>query len=203
MRPSLRAVPVALLAASIAACGDSPTETEDLLTQQESLAVYSQVSVAIAQALANVSYSAPSAGGPSAAPVPFSGSMSYSGSCTAAGNVIVTGSYEGSYDSEATSYTYDYDMTMDFSGCRSSGEGGEITIDGDPNLVVTGSYDWTGTTYHYTYEQHGGISFVTGDGRSGSCGIDYTATIDWDGTTSSVTIVGSFCGVDMSVASTS
>jgi hypothetical protein len=202
MRPSLRAVPLALLATFVAACGKSPTEGGDQLTQQESLALYAEVSLAISQALANVSYSAPPAGGPSATSTPFGGSMSYSGACSAGGSVSVSGSYDGSYDTDVSNYAYNYTMTMDFAACQSNAQSGEFSIGGDPNLVVTGSFSWTGTTYHYTYSEQGGVSFQTSDGRSGSCQINYSATADYNGTTASVNLNGNICGTDISVAST-
>ena len=202
MRASSRALPLTLLATLVVACGKSPTDAGDQLTQQESLAIYAEVSLAIAQALSSVSYSAPPQGGPSATSVPFSGSLSYSGPCTAGGNVSVAGSYDGSYDNAVTNYTYNYDMTMTFGSCKSSGAGGVFTITGDPDLTVTGGFTWTTGTYHYTYSERGGVSFSTSDGRSGSCGISYDATADYSGSATSVILTGNICGVDISVAST-
>jgi len=202
MRCSAKVVVLSLFAMPLASCGKSPTDAgSDQLTQQESLALYSEISVAISQALANVSYSGSPARAPSAAPTAFSGSINSNTACTAGGTSTVTGSYNGTYDAQVTDYTYSYDMTMDFNSCQSSGQASQFTINGDPNLTIKGDFHWTGTTYDYTYTEQGGVAFTTSDGRSGSCQINYNSTVTFDGTKSTINLTGSVCGTDISVAS--
>jgi hypothetical protein len=201
MRRSAQVVLLCLLSLPLASCGKSPTDAGgDQLTQQESLALYSEISLALSQALANVSNSGSPARAPAAAPTTFSGSINSSTACSAGGTAAVIGSYNGSYDTQGTDYTYSYDMTMAFNSCQTSGQASQVTITGDPSLTITGDFHWTGTTYDYTYTEQGGIAFTTSDGRSGSCQISYSSTVTYDGTKSSVSLTGSVCGTDISAA---
>lgn len=203
MRRSLRVLSLCLVTIPLASCGRSPTDAGgDRLTQQESLALYSELSLAVSQALTSVSSTQSPAQAPSATSTTFSGSIDSTVPCTAGGTGTVTGSYNGSYDAQVTTYSYSYDLTMDFNSCQSSGQGTQFTITGDPNLTISGDFNWTGTTYDYTYTEQGGIAFTTSDGRSGSCQINYSSTATYDGTKLSVNLQGSICGTDISVAST-
>lgn len=201
MRASLRVVALSLFAVVATSCGKSPTKVSDQLTQQESLAVYSELSVAIGQALANISYSPSGAPGPAATSVAFSGPITATATCSVGGTVDVSGSYDGTYNTDSTTYTYNYSMTITPSSCEGASQTTQFTINGDPSLTISGNFHWTGTAYSYTYTEQGGIAFTTSDGRSGSCQISYTSTVSYDGTTSTVNVTGSVCGTDISVAS--
>ena len=201
MRTLPKAVCLIVFAMLVSSCGKSPTQVSDQLSQQEALALYSEISVAISQALANVSFSGAAARSPSAITQAYSGSMKSTAPCNAGGAIDVTGTYNGSIDTDAGTYSYDYQMTMVPNACKASGGASQFTIGGDPNLTISGAYHFDGTTYDYTYNQQGGVSFTTSDGRSGSCQISYTTTVAYDGVKSTAEVKGSICGIDMSVAS--
>jgi hypothetical protein len=196
---------LAALATVQAGCGGkgSTENTDTKLTAQESSAVYTAISLAVAQAFSHVSYGAPP-NGPSPASSTFSGPVNASGTCSAGGTSSVTGNYSGNLNSGTGgtyTYEYNYTFTLSFNGCKVQSGTETISLEGNPNLTVTGnyngSYNGSATTFHYEYDQNGGIQFDINDGRSGTCTIDYTVTADYNGTKTSGSASGSICGTNI------
>ncbi len=104
------------------------------------------------------------------------GNISGSGPCPAGGTASVSGNAGG------TAPTMTFDVTATFSGCKTT------------NFTVGGSFRETGSintsTFAGSVTVTGSLSVSTTDGRSGSCGMNFTVTF----TSMSATATGTICG---------
>jgi hypothetical protein len=199
---------LAALATLQAGCGgEGSTENSNArMTAQESAAVYGAISLAVAQAFSNVTYGTPPAHAPSTTSSTFSGPVNASGACSAGGTTSITGLYSGNLNAGtggSYSYNFNYTFTLAFNNCKFPSGTETITLQGNPNLILTGNFNGisnrTSQSYHYEYDQNGGVRFGISDGRSGNCSIDYTVTADYNGTATTGSASGTICGITISI----
>jgi len=174
----LRRAAVALVAFTIAACGDS-TGPSSNLTQE-------QVSDLLDAMSAVSSYG--SIPGTALAVVTTSETVDCPNGGTAAVNSTV--------NENPTAGTATIQVTQIFSGCKATSSHGRVwTFDGDPNIVTSVSTTYNATTGAFSVNgtQKGGIKFAS-DLGSGSCAVDLTVTFSGNETSFNGSVSGSACG---------
>lgn len=200
------AVLVAGVAVFATGCGDSVTGTTgDAVTQAEAEALAEALSQSGIETLGNLQKT----GGPALAPAAsVTTTLDATDTCDGGGTVSVKGKV--TVNTTTSGGTVDLDFTETPSGCQVTAElsGGAVvfTLTGNPNINVKGSFTLTTTTEGASYTgsltYKGGIDWSSDDGRSGTCGVDlsasYTATFTQTGFSGSATQSGTVCGVSVS-----
>ena len=174
----IRRASVALVAFSLAACGDSTGPSANLTEEQvgDMLDAMSAVSnfgsvPGTAMAVVTVSETVDCPNG---------------GTATASGTVT-----ENTLAGTAT-----VQFTQSFNGCKATSSAGRVwTFDGNPNIVTNLATTYNATTgaYSITGTQVGGIK-VSSEVGSGSCDINITISFSGDPNSFNGSISGSACG---------
>ena len=138
-----------------------------------------------------------------AEPVPINRSFTGTRQCPAGGSVAVAGTASGELDWAARSLTIETTATRTENACaipaRKQG-GATLTLNGNPNVVVTGRQKIVAgqPVGPQTLTQKGGFTWSSSDGRSGSCTLDLTSTLDF--ATQTYTVKGTMCGQTVDVS---
>ena len=194
----------AALALLTAACGDSPTATTgDALTEAEVMEIAQDVFNGVGEMFSGI--------GPQRSailpaglhlsimsPVPINITVNESGPCGGDGTASVSGSIEGTLDNETGAGNLEFDVTQSATNCVIVGATHSYTVSGEPNLHLTGSFESDGgDTFSGSFSLVGGLTFEVNDGRTGTCGVDVTVTVNATGTSFSGTASGTMCGVTL------
>lgn len=203
------------VAVPLAACGgdDGVGLSGDPLTDAEAQAL---AQVVMSQGLeasqeAEAAASAARTAGTSGASVPIEYDVDVTAPCPLGGTYNVAGSLDGDVtfvDAEIQTLDATYSLQHNHSGCgvpvQIDGSEVDFTLDGRPD--VTHTYDISvdaGSSLELSGIIQGAVDWATGDGRSGTCPIDFT--IDVSGfslseTTGSLSVAvdGVVCGVSIS-----
>lgn len=134
----------------------------------------------------------------SQAAVPISESFDETFPCEGGGTVTLEGEISGNVDDETFEGDLDIDLTEDLHACVVEGQNITATVNGEPNIRLRGTFVIESESISAEFTYVGGFSFVTDDGRSGTCGIDIssTLTISGAGTGSlATTTTGTLCGI--------
>jgi hypothetical protein len=112
--------------------------------------------------------------------------------CPGGGDVKLEGTHVVTSDPATHSGSVSFNATRTEEACVVRHEGVSITVNGNPNTVLTANQSWTnGTRGIRTATKKGGFTFSTSNGRTGSCSVDVTAT--WDPATHTLHVVGTVC----------
>jgi len=114
--------------------------------------------------------------------------------CAPAGNVAVAGTVGGSVDAVARTGTVQANLGVTHQGCTvKTDDGATFTLNGDPkvDVVLTAASSAGGLTA-FQLTQKGAFTWNRGDGSSGRCTLDVTASLVAG--TQNVKLSGTFCG---------
>ncbi len=177
----------AVIACLTAGCGDDEsTGPSSAISDEGALAL---ANVVLASTVSALESPAPN---PSvAAPVAINVQLSRTHACPAGGNIGVSGSLTGSFDSETGSGSAWLQVLATYTDCGVEAAGVNYVANGDPYLTVTGSFTWLGgvPATQQTVRIGGALSL---NGRF--CAINLTILYATAGSSSS-SISGTVCGV--------
>lgn len=193
---------IAVLAISTVACGDSKDPTTltggDELTAQEAAFL---VGFFASEALGSTQQQLPggSGVGPATAPTPFDVDVSFNAPCPLGGSVDFSGAMEGEVDAEAGSMAVSIATSQVHAACGVEVEGVSVFVTGAPGLDFSANIAAQGDPPQgsLTASWSGGFSWETSDDRSGTCGVELSASQDLAVGSGSVT--GTFCGASIDV----
>ena len=132
----------------------------------------------------------------SGAPITIDYALTIVNDCPAGGTLGVSGAISGTIDDQTFAGDLDLGLTTSASACAIAHEQTMITIDTDPDLVLNGSFafDQGQLVGEAVFTYVGTVSWVTDDGRSGSCSYDVLVTATGDG---SLAQSGTVCGTSI------
>jgi len=174
----IRRASVALVAFTLAACGDSTGPRANLTEEQVSDMLDAMSAVS--------SFGSVPGAGMAVVTVSETVDCPNGGTATASGSV----------NENQAAGTATVQVTQSFSGCKATSSSGRVwTFDGNPNIVTSMSTTYNQTTgaFSITGTQIGGIR-VASDLGSGSCDINLSITFTGDADSFSGSINGSACG---------
>ncbi|HXG72933.1 MAG TPA: hypothetical protein VNJ04_20245 [Gemmatimonadaceae bacterium] len=127
-------------------------------------------------------------------PTPINNAFTYTRACPKGGNVTVAGTMTGSADRATQDISVASTATRTDANCAFQTRDGVLTLNGNPNVVVksTTSIVAGKPAGLQTSSQKGAFTWTRSTGGSGSCLVDITSSVD--PATSTVTVVGSYCG---------
>jgi hypothetical protein len=121
--------------------------------------------------------------------------------CPQGGSVKLEGTHVVTTDPATHSGSAQFNATRTESACAVGRGDVVITVNGNPNTVLTANQTWTnGTPGVRTATAKGSISWSTSNGRSGTCNIDVTHT--WTPSTHTLHVVGQICNRTVDVTKT-
>lgn len=202
-RASLLALAMAGLAL-VTACGDDDpvaTNSGDQLTEAE----LQQIAPELFQILGGVlggdfsGGGAPlTAPGTSAAVVPFSQNVDMTAPCEGGGTASVTGSVSGDVDDQTNAATMDLNATQTLDSCLVMGDAVAVTVSTAPPLEITAHLESDGdSSISVSSTTEGGLSFLTDDGREGTCYLNFTSDVSVTSQSASYSVNGEICGVSV------
>lgn len=190
------------VALAAGACGDGPTETSgDPLSEAEVQEVAAEIFAELSGIFSGDFSPRQSALLPAGlnlsvtASVPIHVTIDESGPCGGDGTASVSGSIDGQVDDASGEGNLEFDITQGFNDCVIEGELHSYTVSGQPNIHLTGSFEAAEQSLSGSFTLVGGFAFTVDDGRSGTCGVDVTATVNISGDSFSSTAQGTVCGV--------
>ena len=137
----------------------------------------------------------------SSTPVPINTSFSITRQCPQGGQTAFEGSIIGSGDRVAHSLTIDATATRTDTKCAFNTRDGVLTLSGNPNVAYTGHLNIVNAALVGLQTQtHNGSFTWSRTGGSGTCDVDITS--QYDPSTKTLTIKGSFCGHVIDVTKT-
>jgi len=137
----------------------------------------------------------------SSAPVPINTSFSITRQCPQGGQTAFVGSIIGSGDRVAHSLTIDATATRTDTKCAFNTRDGVLTLSGNPNVAYTGHLNIVNAApVGLQTQTHNGSFTWSRTGGSGTCDVDITS--QYDPSTKTLTIKGSFCGHVIDVTKT-
>ncbi len=151
----------AALGLSVSACGGDDDVTGansgDQLTTTESLAVFSELQLALSSAL-----TAPMAAA-AAEPIPNT-----TADCPGGGSISISGDVNENGDN----FTFSIDENIN--NCVVMAGGVTFTVNGDPRINISGDITINQSTFAFTgtFDMTGGFRYTSDDNRSGSCAMD-------------------------------
>lgn len=201
-RRSLLLLP--LLGLILGACDESTAPEGDELSAEEA--------AALAIALDNTSSEAidpePDADGPDLALLPSQGpskavttardEFSIDLACPRGGTARLEGQREVVINTDEDFITLDVEASKDHSGCTfRTGGGVDITIDGTVTFVA--AREWRHGEASASQTHSGTLTYVTSEGKEGSCSVDLTTEFNLVPGSITRSIVGSVCGHEVDV----
>ena len=121
--------------------------------------------------------------------------------CPQGGSVKLEGTVTHTADPATHSGSSAFSATRTESACVFGRNGKTITINGNPNTQLASSQSWTnGVAGVRTATKKGSFTWSRGDGKSGTCNVDVTAT--WDPATHTLHVQGTFCNQTVNVTRT-
>ena len=137
-----------------------------------------------------------------AAPLPVDRSFTTTRQCPGGGSVTVAGTTKGEMDRATRSLSLETNATRTENACaiptRRAG-GATLTLTGNPNVAIRAVHKVANgePSGPQTVTQKGAFRWSSSDGRSGSCTVDLTSTLDFASQTYSVK--GTLCGQTVDV----
>ena len=184
------------LALTVVACGDGDitgVDSGDQLTSAEVAAVLASLGSSLSEAGVSAA-GAPAWGAPAQAPISINESVDVSIPCVS-GNFDVSASLSGSFDSE----TFVSDITMNVSwepnACEVTDGTNTFILDGAPRVDLVLDMTTTQDALTMSGTETGGFTFTSSDGRTGSCAIDVTFSIETTASSVDATVTGTICGL--------
>lgn len=206
LRPRAAAAAAATLALllSVSACGsDSPSGIEgDALDAAETAQLVAQFFDVLD--LVNIPLldtAIPAAGAqPAATPYGelYDDQIDGVGECQGGGSASVSGLITGDVDQQAETADISVAATADFAGCVVPGETVTFTLNGDPDVAISADIAITSTSVSIDINADGAVAFVTDDGRSGSCTLDFGVSGSATSSGGIETHTGTVCGLPVS-----
>ena len=122
--------------------------------------------------------------------------------CPAGGDVKLEGTVTHTADPATQSGSTAFNATRTENACVLAGpNGGTITITGNPNTKLTATQSVTnGVRGVRTATKVGSFNWSRGNGKSGTCNVNVTAT--WDPATHTLHVAGTFCNRTVDVTRT-
>jgi len=121
--------------------------------------------------------------------------------CPQGGSVKLEGTHVVTADPATHSGSVAFSATRTETACVFSRGERTITINGNPNTVLTSNQSWTnGVRGVRTATKKGSFTWSRSDGKSGTCNVDVTAT--WDPATHTLHVQGTFCNQTVDVTRT-
>jgi len=137
----------------------------------------------------------------SSTPVPINTTFSITRQCPQGGQTAFAGSVVGTGDRVAHSLTLDATATRTDTNCAFNTRDGVLTVNGNPNIAYTGHLNIVNAALVGIQSQtHKGSFTWSRTGGSGTCDVDITS--QYDPSTRTLTIKGSFCGHAIDVTKT-
>ncbi len=132
-----------------------------------------------------------------AAPIPVDRSFTSTRRCPAGGSVTVAGTTRGELDRAARSLSLETLATRTESACAiptRRARGATLTVTGNPNVAIKANQKVVGgqPVGPQTIVQKGAFTWSASDGRSGSCTVDLTSSVDF--ATRTYSVKGTLCG---------
>lgn len=160
--PRTQLAALALGAAAITGCSDSPTGSSgDALTIAEAEALLRPLVLGFSGGFVGVS------------PAPeFSAEVNLLLDCAVGGGTEKVGTLHGSTDSVTARVEYRIEFVQSYFHCGYSVPGGSLRISGDPGPRVVVDLVQENTRLAYAFRIRGDVEFETSDRRSGRCAID-------------------------------
>lgn len=113
--------------------------------------------------------------------------------CALGGTVAVSGDRTVTIDTDAGTISAQLSATSSHDGCGiRTRQGKEIDIDGDVTLVADRELSRAGARGTHTHT--GTLTYVTADGKEGTCEIDLTTELTAGDGAATRTVVGTVCG---------
>lgn len=202
-------IPGALAAAlslAATACDQSATAPGEGLSPAEKQALAVQAGAQDASMLGSFgspSFSlSPEEGGALAAVITTTTTFTRTRTCPLGGSVTLAGTITHTRDRETRSGSHTFNATRTENACVFEGRGGAtITVNGNPNTVITASHSVTdGVRGVGTATKKGSFTWSKSTGQSGTCNIDLVST--WDPATRTYTLKGTFCNQTIDVTRT-
>src|SRR5690242_3360386 len=174
---------------AVAGCGDSTGGGASTVTisNTEALEMWTEVGEAIS---AGFSASASRQGGPALSRMSLPEldklvTINASANCPSGGTVGISGSETANGATGAS-----FDFTLAFTTCKTT----HFTLGG--SMEYKGSETFTSqTSFNISYTVTGSVTVSASDGRSGTCGFDFTVTVSASGGSPTATVSGTFCGL--------
>lgn len=137
----------------------------------------------------------------SSAPVPINTTFSITRQCPQGGQTAFAGSVVGTGDRLAHSLTLDATATRTDTDCAFNTRDGVVTLSGNPNIAYTAHLNIVNAApVGLQTQTHKGSFTWSRTGASGTCDVDITS--QYDPSTSTLTIKGSFCGHAVDITKT-
>lgn len=114
--------------------------------------------------------------------------------CTGGGLATIDGLITGDVDEAAGTADISLTATADFNQCVVPTQSVSLTLNGDPDVGLSADIDITDVAISVVIDLDGGVSYVSSDGRAGTCAMDLTITANAGSTGVSEVISGSACG---------
>lgn len=194
LRTLVRSLSPLLLVLPLAVCGDSATEPEEQMTEEQFEAFIEVLVVLSELDVGGVGTSVEAALAAAPAPVPETFPVDASVACPEGGSVHVAGTV--TVDDE-TGFL-GVSATETHQGCRATApsSGMLFELNGAPNLAVDAEIHVSETQVTFQASQNGAIQWQTG-GSSGTCTIDLDIDILFTGDLEAepeITVEGTVCG---------
>jgi hypothetical protein len=114
--------------------------------------------------------------------------------CGGGGLASIVGTITGDVDQQAGTGDINIAATVDFDDCIVPGETVSFTVNGNPDIGMTADISITQTAITIDIGANGGVSYVTSDGRSGSCSMDLAVAASSSSAGISQSLTGTACG---------
>jgi hypothetical protein len=119
--------------------------------------------------------------------------------CPAGGSSSVQGLITGDVDEETGEADIDVSVTVDFNACNvPTSETVVFTLNGAPDVGVGADIVIMDQLVSIDVDFAGAVGFLTSDGRTGTCGLDFTISASASEAGVSQGVTGSACGIDAS-----
>jgi hypothetical protein len=134
-------------------------------------------------------------------PFPINNTFTVTRQCPRGGQSVFAGSVVGTGDRTTHNLTLDANATRTDTNCAFDTRDGVLTLNGNPNLTYTGHLNIVnGALSGLQTQTHKGSFTWSRTGGSGTCDVDITS--QYDPSTKTLTITGSFCGHAVNVTKT-
>ncbi|HET7232822.1 MAG TPA: hypothetical protein VFJ16_22625 [Longimicrobium sp.] len=121
--------------------------------------------------------------------------------CPAGGSVKLEGTMVHTGDPATHTGSNQFNATRTETACALNRNGATLTINGNPNTVLTASQSWTnGTPGVRTATKKGSFTWTRSTGGSGTCNIDVTHT--WTPATHTLHVSGTVCNQTIDITRT-
>lgn len=189
-----------ILAAALAACDESSVTPPDAgtLSRADAELLAQEFDALVGSVLGGglgPHFSVAGSARASAAPVPVNVTFSRTHACPKGGSVTVAGTTTGEGDRATRTLTTETNATKTQAACAFQARNGTvITTTGNPNLAIKDSRKIVNgqPSGPQTTTQKGAFNWSTSTGKSGSCTVDITSTLDPAAKTR--TVKGTMCG---------